>query len=249
MRQNKKYPILIVIILSLLISLACGFSSNEQLQKTDVTFKTPEEAINYYFEGLTQADTHKILGACAIDEMSEKFNFDLYSERVGFLSITTLSPTRYPLYVELNKTELSGEILKRVKVFNYSLLSNEEVHKGTPILTDAERTNNFIKDVNPSRLSKIEIQKIEMPSKEFMNSPKYLEDAAKIAGIYGADESTERVVLFSFEDGYYYVGFILLRYGESWKISSQIAPLANTSPLGAAEKTTIAEFDAMFNGD
>jgi hypothetical protein len=35
-----------------------------------------------------------------------------------------------------------------------------------------------------------------------MNSAQYLENAGQIARIYGADESTERVALFSFEQNH-----------------------------------------------
>ena len=69
-----------------------------------------------------------------------------------------------------------------------------------------------------------------------MNDARYLENAARLASIYGADESTERVALFSFEGNYYYLGFTLLRYGDNWKISSQTSPLAGTSALGTASE-------------
>jgi hypothetical protein len=49
-------------------------------QGTNVSFKTPEDAITHYFEGLAQSNINKILQACAINEMAEKFRFDLYTE-------------------------------------------------------------------------------------------------------------------------------------------------------------------------
>ena len=82
-----------------------------------------------------------------------------------------------------------------------------------------------------------------------MNDDRYQRNSARLAEIYGADESTERVVLFSFRSSYYYVGFTLLRYGENWKISSQTSPMANVSALGVPEKTTKQEFESMINGD
>jgi hypothetical protein len=80
---------------------------------------------------------------------------------------------------------------------------------------DAESINSFMKDVNPKRLSRLEVKIIGLPNKTRINSANYLENAAKIALIYGADESTERVASFSFEQNYHYLVFTLFRYGEN----------------------------------
>jgi hypothetical protein len=220
-------------------------------QVHEMVFKTPEEAIIHYFEGMAQADTDKIFQTCAINEMSEKFRFDLYTERVrALMPILSLSPTDYPLYVETNKIQRSAQIFNRVKIFAFSLLSSEEVGEGkTIIIEDAERINNFMQDVDPRRLAQLEVEKIGLPDEALMNSDRYLKNAAALASIYGADESTERVALFSFEQNYYYLGFTLLRYGENWKISDQFSPLAGTNNSGAPEKTTVEEFEGMINGD
>ena len=91
--------------------------------------------------------------------------------------------------------------------------------------------------------------KIGIPDKALMDNPKNLENESKLAIIYGADESTERVALFLFEQNYYYLGFTLFRYGENWKISDQISQLAGTNILGAPQKTTVVEFDNLVNND
>jgi hypothetical protein len=219
-------------------------------QDSSVVFKTPEEAITHYFQGLAQADPDKILQACAVNEMGENFNFELNTERIGLLlPAESLSPTEYPLYVEANKMQLSAQIFTRVKMFAYSLLSSENVDEGIPVQMDPERTTNFIQDIDPEKLDQLEVMRIGLPDKTLMNSASYLENAARMASIYGADELTERVALFSFEQNDYYLGFTLLRYGESWKISSQSSPLAGTSPLGTPQQTSVEEFENMVNGD
>jgi hypothetical protein len=270
--RNDHYYIFATLILLLLISLACGFGPTEQLPETvevealqepeiedqpveemstnSAIFKTPEEAINYYFDGLAQADIRKIMEACAIDEMAEKSSFDLFIEQAGSMTISTPAPTDYPLYIELHKAHLSGTILNRVKYFAFSLLSKEieDGYDGNTIPMDTERTNQFVIDVNPARLAEIEVQQIDLLNKAQMNDDKHIHLADR-ASFYGADEATERVVLFTFEGDYYYLGFMLLRYGENWKISSQVSTMANTNKFGAAQKTTIEEFEALVNGD
>jgi hypothetical protein len=162
----------------------------------------------------------------------------------------SLSPTDYPLYVEANKLQLSSQVMNRVKLFTYSLLSSEAVDTGMVITqVDAERVTRFTQYVDPKRLASLELQKIGLPDKTLMNSAQYLENADQIARIYGADESTERVALFSFEQNHYYMGFTLLRYGDNWKISGQFSPIAETNILGTPQTTTVEEFERVINGE
>jgi hypothetical protein len=218
-------------------------------QINDVVFKTPEESITSYMEGVAQGDLGKILQACAINEISENFKFDLYIERMQALLPQTQSPSDYPFYAELNKVQLSSQISNQVKFLAYSLLSTEAVGEINVIRMDEEQANKFTKEIDPQRLAQLKVEKIGLPDKALMTGDKYLENATKIARIYGADESTERVVLFSFEDNYYLIGFTLLRYGENWKISTQTSAIADISGAGIPKKTTVDEFEGMINGE
>ena len=269
MKQINQAPLVLTAIF--LVLIACSSLSNTPVtpaqpavkdtpmtaapsqpadQANDVTFKTPEETITYYLDGVAQNNLSKILQACAINEMSGKFNFAYHVERLGGVMSPGqfLSPTDYAFYSDINKVTVSSQILSQVKFFAYGLLSSEKVGDGSLILNmDPERVNKFIKDVDPTKLSNIVVKKISLPNKTLMSDPKYIENAAKSASLYGADESTERVALFSFEQSYYYIGFTLLRYGENWKISSQSSPLANTNVLGTPIKITVEGFDSMNN--
>ncbi len=256
--QKKRISVLIVLLT--LMMAGCSGTGTPTIasttptldQASDVVFKTPEEAINYYFEGLAQNDISKIMQASAVKEMGENFKFDLYADRLGGVMpvITSLSPTDYPLYVETNKLQLSSQLMNRVKLFTYGLLSGEKLDSSTAIIQmDAARANSFMKEVDPKRLASLKVEKVGFPNKTLMNDAKYLESATKTARVYGADESTERVVLFSFEQNYYALGFTLLRYGANWKISSQTSALANTNTLGVPGKTTLGEFESMFSGN
>lgn len=255
----QKERTFILIVFLALIAAGCsgtGATVTAPDQASNVVFKTPEEAITSYLEGVAQSDFHKISQTCATNEMSEKFKFDLYTDRRmgAFQPADSLSPTDYPFYVEINKMQLSGQLFNEVKIIAYSLLSSEMVYDGSlrPRLVkmDTERINSFMKDVDPKRLSSLKVKKIGLLDKTRMNSASYLENAAEIALIYGADESTERVALFSFEQDYYYLGFTLLRYGENWKISNPSSTLANIMyGTGVLQKTTVEEFDSMISGN
>lgn len=245
----KRIPIL---ILSLALFVG-GCSKNRENawpasdQAAGMTFKNPEEAITYYLEGVAQSDVRKILQASAINEMSGGFKFALYADRLHAINPTYLAPAEYPFYAEINKAQVSSQILNQVKNLSYSLLSGEQL-EGSVIQADAERANRFVKDVDPQRLSNLQLKKISLPNKTVMSDSKYLENAARIAKGYGADESTERLALLSFGEKYYYLGFTLLRYGANWKIGNQVSPLAGTSALGTAQQTTEEEFERLSNG-
>jgi hypothetical protein len=243
--QTKR--IVIWVVLLVLLTAGCSGSAAAPV------FKTPEDAITHYFAGVAQSDVQKIKQAFAIDEMSEKFKFDQYAARLrAFLPTLSQSPAEYPLYVEANKLQLSSQIFNRVKMFAYSLLSNEDVAEGATVVLGADastRMQQFIEDVDPKRLAQLELKKIGLPDKQLMSNARYLENAAKLAGVYGADEATERVALFSFEGNDYYLGFSLLRYGDNWKISSQVSPLSGASALGTPQPITVEEFEKMINSD
>jgi hypothetical protein len=132
-----------------------------------------------------------------------------------------------------------------VKIFAYSLLSTQDIDYSQMTMMDVDTAVSFMKEVDPSRLANLEVQEIHLSNARIMNEARYQEIALKIASVYGADDSTERLALFTFEQNDYMLGFTLLQYGETWKISSLSSPIANTSELGGAGKTTKEEFESM----
>lgn len=212
-------------------------------------FPTPEAAIRQYMAGVAGANVSAILQASAIDEMSSGFRFDLYTDRMQALLLSSsLAPADYPFYADMNRALQSQRVLSQALMLTYSLLSTEQID-GSPIPpADKARADTFIKQVDPSRLAGLTVTDIRFSNAKFENDERYLANAAAMAAIYGADEQTERLVLFSFEGKYYDVGFTLLRYGSGWKVASQVAYLAGTNALGTAAPTTVEEFDRVTSG-
>ena len=66
--------------------------------------------------------------------------------------------------------------------------------------------------------------------------------------MYGADEMVERLALIELDGATYGLGLTLLRYGDTWGVSSQTSAMGGTSPLGTAERMTPAEFDDRTGG-
>ena len=149
--DNKRVFMLIMCLALLMVGFSGTVASaTNPNQASKVAFKTPEEAINSYLAGVAQGDLHKILEACAIDEMSENFKFDLYIERLrAFVPFQSQAPANDPFYVVLNKAQISSQISGQVKILAFSLLSSENVSEGATIMMDVERANTFMKAVDP----------------------------------------------------------------------------------------------------
>lgn len=246
----------VIFSLSCLLLLAAGLwqigrVAAAQAQTGTVSFKTPEETITFYLEALAEGDAAGLLQACAVDEMSEQFRFDLYLDRLQVLTIQAPAPSDYPFYADLNHAQFTAQLMGQARNLAYGLLTTErELLEGRSVVSiDAERTKRFIDEVDPARLAGLQVVEIGIPRPDVASSPRNLENWDTIARIYGADELTERVVLLRLEGAYAYVGFTLLRYGESWKISNNVSTLGNTSALGVPVPTSEEEFQQMIGSN
>jgi len=249
-------PARVLLLIVCLAILAAGCSEKDsdtagQNPLRKVSFNTPEKAITFYLQAMAQGDVSKILQASAVDEMSEKFDFDFYVNRLKMLPFQAPSPSNYPFYAELNNAQFTWQILNQARYLAYGFLTTEEeLLEGYPVYDmDPERITGFIEEVNPEKLAQLEVKKMGIPSPDVASDERNLEIWNRHAQTYGADEYTERVVLVSFEGEYYYMGFGLLRYGDNWKIYNASSILGNTPALGTPQKTTEAEFEALISGD
>jgi hypothetical protein len=213
-------------------------------------FSTPEAAITAYLDGVKQQDVSAVFAAGAIDDVAQDFDFKAYANRLQAMPlVTSPAPAEYPFYAEMNRVRRQNEILSQVRNLAYSLLSAETIDGSVIANPGSERVQAFVTDVDPSRLSGIELVQIGAPSPDLLTSTRFQENASKQAAIYGADELTERVALLSFEGKDYLLGFTLLRYGDSWKVTYQTSNLAGTSALGTVEPTTPEEFAGLIASD
>jgi hypothetical protein len=213
------------------------------------TFATPEAAVTQYLAGVAQGDASKIVAACAIAEKSAGFSFGLYVDRLKAMVLyQSLAPAEYPFDVEINKALETSRILGQVRILTYSLLSSEQIDGSTIVPADRARADKFVSDVNPARLADLKVLDIRFSNAKLEKDPKTLANSAAIAKVYGADETTERLALFSLGGKDYFVGFTLLRYGTNWKVGDQVANLAGTSTSGTAEPTTVGDFDRLTSG-
>lgn len=195
------------------LAAAAGFAGN---------FKTPEDAINAYIEGVKKQDFEEIIGATAADSMSKGFNFVAEVDRLQKLSLLTPVPSSSALFVALNKAEFVARVARDVQRLSYGLLIKAEAEtkilEGHQIEMDASSAANFASSVDTQRLSDLKLLKVGIPNPEMVNSEKYRSAATRRAKVFGADNFSERLALLSFEGHSFAIGFTVLRYEESWSV-------------------------------
>ncbi len=78
-----------------------------------------------------------------------------------------------------------------------------------------------------------------------MENDGYKRNCEATCTTYGADEYAERVVLYDLNGTYFYGGFTLLRFGDSWKLISLSSPMGSESAYGTPQKITMADYEAL----
>ncbi len=248
-RSRRRWPIVAAGLIAIGVIVGAGLLAGTVLLKRE-TRSTPEAAVSQYMEAVAKADAAELVQACAIDEASTRFRFDLQAERLKAIVSTTtyLFPSDYHFYAEMNKSVQSALIFGQVRGLEYSLLQSVPVDQViTPV--DLARAQQYVKDVDPSRLADMKVVSIKLPSPKLANDARNIKNWAAIANVYGADEMTERLALFQWNGKDYEVGFTLLRYGGDWKVLSQMSNLAGIGGNGTADPTTPEEFDGLTSGN
>ena len=242
-RRPRRAAVLGLLVLAAVVVVGGGVFAATSLNHGS-TRATPEDAVRQYLDGVAANDVHKVLQACAIDEVAEHFDFAYQANRLrAIVPANFLLPTDYPFYVEMNRYEQASRIFNQVRGLSYSLLSSKPVDQTIVGLTE-EQTQQYVKDVDPSRLAGLKVVSVKFPSAELAADSRTLSNFAAMAKGYGADELTERLALFEWNGKDYAVGFQLLRYGSDWKVFSQTSNLAGTSASGAAQPMTPGGFDS-----
>jgi hypothetical protein len=206
---------------------------------TSPGFANPDDAARAYLAALAEADIDAILAATAVDEMSDGFRFDLQADRLqAFQPVTMLGPNDNPFLREIDRAQLTWQILNQVRSFTYGLLSDINMDGTVIVPFGKEEADAFAAQLDLSQLADISVTDVQFPNPELEHNPTYLQNSARVATIYGADEITERVATFTYGGEPWQVGFTLIRYGDQWKVMSQSAPLANLPFTGAPQRVS-----------
>jgi hypothetical protein len=233
------------LILSIMFATwLCLFSAAPSLA-ADPGMKTPEGAIAAYVDGVARRDFKAVIAATAIERMSRNFDFVAYIDRLKALGPTMPAPASDPFLVAINEAGFEAQIAFQVKFLTYGLMTTSEVLQGKMVMMDAAKAGDFATVVRADRLAGLKLLKVGIPNPVILNSERYQVNAARMARVYGAETSTERLALLSFEGLHFVIGFELLNYGDNWAIRSQSSAIAGISSMGSPERVTPEKFEAM----
>lgn len=210
---------------------------------------TPEEAVAAYLDGVAALDVEQILGATAVDEVSDGHRFDRTIDRLGVFLPDLLAPAEHAFYADINRAQLSGRVLSQARNLSYSLLALEPIEERIFKPVDTAWAKTFVVQVDPFRLDGLTVEDIRFPVAGLLQDDRHIAWSAAVAETYGADEATERLALVAFEGNPYAVGFSLLRYGDTWKVLEQSSPLGQMDAVGWARPISIVDYITETKGE
>lgn len=204
-------------------------------------FSKPEDVISHFVGALSENDLQKALQACAVEEYGDGYDFAGMLDRMkALMPIQQMAPSEYGLFAQMNKITAMATLVNQMKMMVYSFFV-PEVKEGKPMYVggSADDAKKFAEAVDPGKLKNLKIVRIDPPRQDILNSEKNVENFTKMAVLYGAQEMTERIVLYELDGKMYLGGFGLLRYADGWKIQRLNSNLAGLSAMGTVEETTM----------
>lgn len=209
------------------------------------SFDSPEAAIKSFVSAIANSDFAAAEQAFAVNEYAQKFDFIGYADWIKALEpLTMLAPSKYTMYQDMNEAAARGELARATKMFIYSFFVTKGMDSssgGLFVAANEDDVTQFVKAVDPSGLRSLQIVKIGVPWSAESSSDVVQKMQDKLhteAGLYGADDMTERVVDYNLNGQYFEGGFRLLKYGNDWKILTLYSSLAAQSGTGAVTKVT-----------
>jgi hypothetical protein len=213
-------------------------------------FSTPEEAIEHFVAAVAGNDFKEAMAACAVNEAADNFDAAAYIARLKVITYYMGAPSDYEFYRTLNRAYVLNQITNQLKYFTYSFFDSEAAKAicggQNYALQDFEKdAAQFVADVDPAVLADLRILRMDLPYPETYNSENNEGNLLNFTATYGADEATDRIVLYELDGETYLGGFTLLRYGNSWKIISLSSAIGGISAYGAVSQITEEAYSGM----
>lgn len=228
----------------LLASLLVGISA----MGASGRFDQPEDAIRHFLACATAEEYECALRACAVDEIAERFDYEaMIAWLRAIVPSTQYLPSEYTLFAARNRHAVEYFILQQLSWMALSVVLPPKYNGFLTmhILTDSTvDLDDVVTDMNPTRFRTLEI--VDIRSSHLLNSEGNMQNLVRQAGIYGADSSTSRSVLYKVDSEYFVGGFQLMQYDGGWLITSLSDPLIEQSAYGILiQVSSPEEFEEM----
>lgn len=216
-----------------LLASAMAAGAPGAAQEPSPSPSTPEGAVRIYLEAFKARDLESLMSVSAANPIAEQVDFTAYVERLrAWLPFQAPAPATDPFLVDLNRVQQLSQLLGQTRMLTYGLLTDAQLDGSTVAPVDADWAASFMSQLDLTRLDGLEIDSVVEPDPELMAGERYREVMAKQATVYGADEMTERVATVSLEGRDWLIGFTLMRFGDTWHVSSQTSAIGGMPATG-----------------
>ena len=212
-----------LIIVAVILSGCTNVMNTSGKSGNSKTFKTPEQAIEHFFEGIKENDMEKALQACSIYEYGEQYDFNASIERYTMISPTSYAPTDYDLYADYNIIKRKNMWANRILSICYALSDDNEIAKqineGLSVKIESDNDiEQFVEDVNPDNMKDLEIIRVDVCCPDLQAGDIVERNVKMLNKIISADERKEYSVLFSCDGETYATAVTLCKFDNCWKL-------------------------------
>lgn len=215
----------------------------------EVTFPDPDAAITYFIDALKSSDGTAALRAFSIKRRVEGYSFEEFAKLAKRTQpFTDVPPLQYQLYRAMATNGYISKASQGITTLVISLVlpPSYSIHSNISFETDETRSQDiadFVKLVDPNRLSTIKIVRIGRPDPKFAEGDKARSFGLRVVGVYGGDDIQDRSALVDIDGTTFVIGFKLIRYGKEWQIFN--IGSAITNDIAEAKRMTEEEYKTV----
>ena len=226
-----------VLSLFLLLGFACGTATAEEIS-TEPGFDSPEDAVRNYLYGLQKMDLDQMLDSFGFETQAAHIHFDKTLERTGAYVHTSIPafPDGTAFFDSINAELAKQNIVRQIGLSVLSYLYPETDVLNPIRIGEKSETfktpDDFISTVfDTSRLEQLAtLDNIEIYEPQALISlgilnQRYLEERIQNnietqRQIYGADELSDRIAVFTIGGEHYAFAPSVARFGNRWYVYS-----------------------------
>ena len=220
--------ICMLLVLCCVVSL-CACGSTEKNKYEGNGFKSPEEAVTNYLNGLKELDFEKMLSSFAWETQAKHYSVKAAHERINAYSPATMPriPSNNDFLESANMHALRSREINKIysSIEAYILGSSFPDGKLVP-LSNEDEVNAFLQKFNNDKIDKLKkLSNIRFLSPDSVTDGRFTSKNTQEAFLkssvkYGADEATEIVAIADVGDELLWFCPTVVRYGSKWYIAS-----------------------------
>lgn len=231
----------------------CAESLQDKISIQNSKFGSPEEVVKNFFNGMSLNNAEKVLSSFDISNAAKSYKYVEMSKYLNQINFFGLLPADNKFNSTLNMYSRIGSVFTQVRTFLYTISVPDmmnDIQNHRIINSDNAEDMEYLMDVNSNlltaELKKIKIIKIvDSVSSDLKESSRFINNKNNRIGLYNIQDIEERVVLFSYNNKTFQLGFNLFKINNGWLIDSLSSSFAGLG-IGWAEEIKPEDFDSTY---